>query len=76
MDLPLAAATAPRLELVAHTGSTNADLRAKADDAVGWPHLSTLVTRNQTAGARPARSHLGGARRFSAGHLRAAAGDP
>ncbi|WP_374954132.1 biotin--[acetyl-CoA-carboxylase] ligase [Microbacterium sp. MYb43] len=50
MDLPLAAATAPRLELVTHTGSTNADLRAKADDAVGWPHLSTLVTRNQTAG--------------------------
>lgn len=50
MDLPLAAATAPRLELVAHTGSTNADLRVKADDAVGWPHLSTLVTRNQTAG--------------------------
>ncbi|MGH3689641.1 MAG: biotin--[acetyl-CoA-carboxylase] ligase [Microbacterium sp.] len=50
MDLPLAKAAAPRLELVAHTGSTNADLQAKVVDTDGWPHLATLVTRNQTAG--------------------------
>lgn len=50
MDFPLARAIVPRLELVADTGSTNADLRAKAADAEGWPHLATLVTRNQTAG--------------------------
>ncbi|MFK3679868.1 biotin--[acetyl-CoA-carboxylase] ligase [Microbacterium sp. NPDC090218] len=50
MDFPLSRDTAPRLELVAHTGSTNADLRTYADDPDGWPHLSTLVTRNQTAG--------------------------
>lgn len=50
MDLPRSKATASRLEIVAHAGSTNADLRAKAGDDDGWPHLSTLVTRNQTAG--------------------------
>lgn len=49
IDFPLACAIAPRVQLVAHTGSTNADLRAHEDDA-DWPHLSTLVTRNQTAG--------------------------
>lgn len=50
MDFPRAHVIAYRLELVARTGSTNADLRAKADDVDGWPHLSTLVTRDQTAG--------------------------
>jgi BirA family biotin operon repressor/biotin-[acetyl-CoA-carboxylase] ligase len=50
MDFPLSNAVVPRLELVAETGSTNADLRSKAADADGWPHLATLVTRNQTAG--------------------------
>lgn len=50
MDFPRARAVVPRLELITRTGSTNADLRAKADDADGWPHLATLVTRDQTAG--------------------------
>ncbi|WP_301111540.1 biotin--[acetyl-CoA-carboxylase] ligase [Microbacterium sp.] len=50
MDFPLAHAVAPRLEVPARTGSTNADLRAHAGDAVDWPHLSTIVTRDQTAG--------------------------
>lgn len=50
MDFPLSNAVVPRLDLVADTGSTNADLRTKAADVVGWPHLATLVTRNQTAG--------------------------
>ena len=47
---PRAAALAPRLEVLAATGSTNADLRAKAHDARAWPHLSVLLTRDQTAG--------------------------
>ncbi|MFJ6531896.1 biotin--[acetyl-CoA-carboxylase] ligase [Microbacterium sp. NPDC091662] len=50
MDLPLARATARRLEVVADTGSTNADLRANASDAESWPHLAVLVTNDQTAG--------------------------
>ncbi|MBO0979370.1 biotin--[acetyl-CoA-carboxylase] ligase [Microbacterium sp. SD291] len=31
-------------------GSTNAELRTHVADAVAWPHLSVLVTENQTAG--------------------------
>jgi BirA family biotin operon repressor/biotin-[acetyl-CoA-carboxylase] ligase len=50
MDFPLAHTIVPRLEVLTRTGSTNADLRAHAGDAVGWPHLSTIVTRDQTAG--------------------------
>jgi BirA family biotin operon repressor/biotin-[acetyl-CoA-carboxylase] ligase len=50
MDFPLSSDIAPRLELAAHTGSTNADLRSYADDEDEWTHLSALVTRNQTAG--------------------------
>lgn len=50
VEFPLAQTTVPRLEALARTGSTNADLRAYAGDAVGWPHLSTIVTRDQTAG--------------------------
>ena len=50
MDFPRAQRIVPRLEVVAHTGSTNADLRARADEEQGWPHLATLVTRDQTAG--------------------------
>lgn len=50
MDLPLARAVASRLEVVPQTGSTNADLRELADDVAHWPHLSALITRNQTAG--------------------------
>lgn len=49
-DLPRSAALAPRLEVVDAAGSTNADLRGHADDADGWPHLSVLLTRHQTAG--------------------------
>lgn len=41
---------AARLDVVAATGSTNADLRAHADDVAAWPHLSALVTDDQTAG--------------------------
>ncbi|MDF2508622.1 MAG: biotin--acetyl-CoA-carboxylase ligase [Microbacterium sp.] len=50
MDFPLARAIVPRLAVATRTGSTNADLRAHAADADGWPHLSTIVTRDQTAG--------------------------
>lgn len=49
-DLPRARGTAARLEVLRQTGSTNADLRDRAGDAEQWPHLSALVTRNQTAG--------------------------
>ncbi len=50
MGFPRSTARASRLELVARTGSTNADLRARAGDAASWPHLSVLATRDQTAG--------------------------
>lgn len=50
MDFPLAAALASRLEVAAESPSTNADLRAHAADASTWPHLSVLLTANQTAG--------------------------
>ncbi|WP_136053650.1 biotin--[acetyl-CoA-carboxylase] ligase, partial [Microbacterium sp. K24] len=49
-DFAAADATASRLEVLAETGSTNADLRDRADDVERWPHLSALITRNQTAG--------------------------
>lgn len=49
-DFPRAKGVVARLETVARTGSTNADLRAHADDVEAWPHLSTLITRDQTAG--------------------------
>ncbi len=47
---PLSASRAARLDVVATTGSTNADLRMHVDDVAGWPHLSTLVSRHQSAG--------------------------
>lgn len=50
MDFPRARRIAPRIEHVASTGSTNADLARHATDALGHPHLSTLVTRDQRAG--------------------------
>lgn len=50
MSFPHAAAAAARLEIVASTGSTNADLRAHADDVTGWPHLSAILTEDQVAG--------------------------
>lgn len=47
---PLAAAVTPRLQYVPRTGSTNADLVAASADAASWPHLSVLLTTDQTAG--------------------------
>ena len=49
-SFPLAGAVASRLEHMARTGSTNADLRAQAGDAEAWPHLSVLITHDQAAG--------------------------
>lgn len=49
-EFPRASGVTSRVESVARTGSTNADLRAHADDVEAWPHLSTLVTRDQTEG--------------------------
>lgn len=50
MDFARARRAVPRFDVVDETGSTNADLRSHATDVDAWPHLSTLVTRNQTAG--------------------------
>src|SRR5690349_18419715 len=50
MDFARARRAVPRFDIVDETGSTNADLRSHATDADAWPHLSVLVTRNQTAG--------------------------
>lgn len=50
MSFPHATAAASRLEVLPSTGSTNADLRAHADDEAGWPHLSALLTEDQRAG--------------------------
>lgn len=50
MDLPLTRRVASRVEVLAHAGSTNAELRWRADDAHAWPHLSVLLTDDQTAG--------------------------
>lgn len=50
MDFPLAETVTPRLEIVEQTGSTNADLTSRVGDLQGWPHLSVLVTADQTAG--------------------------
>jgi BirA family biotin operon repressor/biotin-[acetyl-CoA-carboxylase] ligase len=48
MHLPASRAVAAHLDFVAETGSTNADLVARA--AEGAPPFSVLVTTNQTAG--------------------------
>lgn len=48
-ELPLTHAAAPRVEVVAHSASTNAELRT-VTDAAAWPHLSVLLTDDQTAG--------------------------
>lgn len=50
MDLPLANGIASRLEVLPETASTNAALRLLADDAASWPHLSVLLTDDQTSG--------------------------
>lgn len=47
---PRTAALAARLEVREASASTNADLRMHASDASNWPHLSVLLTTNQTAG--------------------------
>jgi BirA family transcriptional regulator, biotin operon repressor / biotin---[acetyl-CoA-carboxylase] ligase len=48
---PRAAAVSPRVQVRERTGSTNADLvAAAAADAEAWPHLSVLLTTDQTAG--------------------------
>ncbi|WP_435743784.1 biotin--[acetyl-CoA-carboxylase] ligase [Microbacterium sp. PMB16] len=49
-DLPRSRAIAARVEVLEQTGSTNADLRERAGDINGWPHLSVLMTTNQTSG--------------------------
>lgn len=50
MDLPLSRAAASRLDVLSEAGSTNAVLRERSVDAQAWPHLSVLLTDNQTAG--------------------------
>ncbi|UNK69743.1 biotin--[acetyl-CoA-carboxylase] ligase [Microbacterium sp. H1-D42] len=50
MDLTRASAVASRLLTMPECGSTNAELRERASDAVAWPHLSVLLTDSQTAG--------------------------
>lgn len=50
IDLPRAREIARRLDIVAESGSTNADLRSRATDIEEWPHLSVLLTDDQTAG--------------------------
>lgn len=50
MDFPAAQRVASRLEVLPESASTNAALRALSADAAAWPHLSVLVTENQTAG--------------------------
>lgn len=50
MNLPHSSAAAARLEILASTGSTNADLRAHAEDESAWPHLSAILTEDQVAG--------------------------
>jgi len=49
---PRAAAVSPRLQVVSRTASTNADLVTAASEgpADEWPHLSVLLTTDQTAG--------------------------
>jgi BirA family biotin operon repressor/biotin-[acetyl-CoA-carboxylase] ligase len=50
MDFPQASAVASRFEFLAESASTNAAMRILSADADAWPHLSVLLTDNQTAG--------------------------
>ncbi|WP_235559887.1 biotin--[acetyl-CoA-carboxylase] ligase [Microbacterium sp. Leaf159] len=50
MELPLSRAVASRLDVLSEAGSTNAVLRERSADGQAWPHLSVLLTDNQTAG--------------------------
>ncbi|GAA1470138.1 biotin--[acetyl-CoA-carboxylase] ligase [Microbacterium thalassium] len=48
---PLTGEVSPRVEVVAQTGSTNADLvRHVSADPGAWPHLSVLLTDDQRSG--------------------------
>lgn len=50
-DLPRSRAASARLDIVAQTGSTNADLvAAVVAHPTAWPHLSVLVTDDQRSG--------------------------
>lgn len=48
--LPLLRDLAARVDVVSEAASTNSMLRELAVDARAWPHLSVLLTDNQTAG--------------------------
>ncbi|MEJ1921608.1 biotin--[acetyl-CoA-carboxylase] ligase [Microbacterium sp. KHB019] len=50
MDFPQASAVASRFEYLAESASTNAAMRVLSSDADAWPHLSVVLTDNQTAG--------------------------
>lgn len=50
MDFLQASAAASRFEFLAESASTNAALRVLSADSEAWPHLSVLLTDNQTAG--------------------------
>lgn len=50
MDLPLTAAVAAHLEVLNDAGSTNEILSERAREPLSTPHLSVLLTDNQTAG--------------------------
>jgi BirA family biotin operon repressor/biotin-[acetyl-CoA-carboxylase] ligase len=50
MDLTRSSRVASALVVLEECASTNAELRERATDAAGWPHLSVLLTDSQTAG--------------------------
>jgi BirA family biotin operon repressor/biotin-[acetyl-CoA-carboxylase] ligase len=52
MDLPLTAALVPRLEILAHAGSTNDELarRVREDGSDAWPDRSVVLTDDQRGG--------------------------
>ena len=50
MHLPRTTEVASHVLALAECGSTNAELRLRADDSTQWPHLSVLLTDSQTAG--------------------------
>lgn len=50
MELTRSRAVAARLAVLPACGSTNAELRSLAADDDAWPHLSVVLTDNQTAG--------------------------
>lgn len=50
MEFPQAEALASRFEFLDESASTNAALRVLSADEGAWPHLSVVLTDNQTAG--------------------------